>query len=160
MIFDAGWIQRAVTDRWKIYHRSRIIANTYRLKQAIGITFSVGFKSFCVWFTVIMKQIRRCCGIFAHRYNVLTGKENLLSPRHTRQPSVHWKCTLDKNSNEKHVANHTVKNGYKSAFSSDKIIRLDASGLIDEAELKFLSRSISSKREKNVTTCAVKNWYI
>jgi hypothetical protein len=26
------------------------------------------------------------------------------------------------------VANHTVKNGYKSAFSSDKIIRLDASG--------------------------------
>jgi hypothetical protein len=104
-----------------------------------------------------MKQIRRCCGIFAHIYHVLIGKENLLSPRHTRQPSVHRECTLDKNSNEKHVANHTVKNGYKSAFSIDKIIRLDASGLIDEVELKFLSRSISSKREKNVTTCAVKN---
>jgi hypothetical protein len=70
-----------------------------------------------------------------------------------RRPVVY----TDKNSNEKQVANHTVKNGYKSAFSSDKIIRLDASGLIDEAELKFLSRSISSKGEKNVTTCAVKN---
>jgi hypothetical protein len=105
-----------------------------------------------------MKQIRRCCGIFAHRYNVLTGKENLLdSPSHTRQLSVHRKRKLDKNSNEKHVANHTVKNGYKSAFSSDKIIRLDASGLIDEAELKFLSPYISSKKQKNVTTCAVKN---
>jgi hypothetical protein len=65
------------------------------------------------------------------------------------QLSVHR--TLDKNSNEKHVANHTVKNGYKSAFSSDKFIRLDASGLIDEAELKFLSSYISSKREKNAT---------
>jgi hypothetical protein len=74
--------------------------------------------------------------------------EKSISPPHTRQPSVHWKCTLDKNLNEKHVANHTVKNGYKSAFSSDKIIRLDASGLIDEAELKFLSPYISSKREK------------
>jgi hypothetical protein len=42
-----------------------------------------------------------------------------------------------------------VKNGYKSAFSSDKIIRLDASGLIDEAELKFYLDP-SAQRERKM----------
>ncbi len=66
-------------------------------------------------------------------------RQFLNSPRHTRQPSVNRKCTLDKNSKEKHVANYTVKNGYKSAFSRDTFIRLDASG------------HFSSKSEKNIS---------